>query len=124
MQITEQDYFGEYCAYRTFTVNKEVDVEYIKQVCERLDIFINENIFEKYVTASSFLELDNRINDTKCLIDMKDIENFCSLYSDIKNQYSEYINQFCATVANIINRNYAEEFSYTEDDLSDADLPF
>lgn len=124
VQITVQDYFGEYYVHNTFTVNKEVDNEYIKQVCEKLDSFINENIFEKNVTASSFLELDNRIKDNKYLIDMRDIENFYSLYSDIKNQYLEYINQFYSTVANIINRNYADESIYTEDNISDLGLPF
>lgn len=124
VQITEQDYFGEYYVYNTFTINKEVDSDYIKQICENLNKFITENIFEKNVTASSFLELDNRIKDSKFLIDMRDIENFYSIYSEIKNQHSEYINQFYSATANIINRNYVDEDSCTETVIPDLELPF
>ena len=89
-------------------------------MCEKLDSFISENLFDKSVTASSILELDNRIKDTKNLIDMRDIENFYSLFSEIKNKYSEYINQFYSAVANIVNINYDDNYA----EIPDSELPF
>ena len=116
-----EDYFGNEHWYNTFTIQKEVDAKYMEVVFSGLKSTIKEHIFEKSILASKILDLDYRIVD-ETSIPMANVESTYRLYENIFKNHPNYIEQFYAASAAIINRSYkAPPFSFAD---SDNDLPF
>lgn len=122
IQVKIENDWGDYHFNKIFSVNKKIDSDYVMHICDNIDDFLNKNIFEKNVAASSLFDFDNRVTDKDYLLAIDDVESFNSLYCDIKKQCPEYLEQFYTTVANMINRNYVEEVDI--DEILSGELPF
>lgn len=113
---TWNPYSGNYYE-NTFKLREKVDANYMGQVFSGLSKFVERHIFNTDVSASSFLDLDKRVDDTNYNVPMSDIERLMKLYNDIVVNYSMYLEQFYSAVANIINRNFIPKVVLDEETL-------
>ena len=111
--------WGEYDV-KTFVVRKKVDAQYIKTIFYNLNAFIKKHILTTSVRASSFLELDNRIEEDDHLIMLTHIEELNEIHKTILHDFPDYEEAFYIAVASIINGNY----EYRKNYFNDGDLPF
>lgn len=106
---------------RTFITTEKVDAFYMQVVFDNLRSHISEHIFDENVPAFDILALDNRILNGNANIPIVALENAMRLHDEIKGKYPDFINQFYASSANIINQNYAAPPGYVDDEV---ELPF
>lgn len=118
------DYGDEYHV-ETFTINQQVDNDYIAQMLSNIDAKYREHIFETELPASLVLDLDNRVIDGEANIEIAAIEEVLGIYRRIFENHPDYLNQFYSAVAAAINQHYRKqvEFQYLTDD-DDSELPF
>lgn len=116
-----ENYFGDENWYNTFVLQKEVDASYMKVVFGGLKSTIKDHIFECSIPAFRVLDLDGRIADDTG-IPMKNVEAALKIYEEILKRYPDYIEQFYAAAAIIINRSYQSPTQIFEN--LDDDLPF
>lgn len=116
-----ENYFGDENWYNTFVLQKEVDASYMKVVFESLKSTIKDHIFECSIPSLLVLDLDGRIADDAG-IPMKNVEAALKIYEDILKHYPDYIEQFYAATAIIINRSYQAPTNTFEN--LDDDFPF
>lgn len=117
-----EDCFGNDHWYNTFTLQKEVDSRYMEAIFSGLKSTIKEHIFEKFISASKILDLDDRVADATS-ISMEKLENAYHLYERILNNYPEFIEQFYIATAAIMNRSYKAPPPFSFANPGD-DLPF
>ncbi len=116
-----EDYFGNENWYNTFVLQKEVDASYMRVVFGGLKNTVKSHILERSIPAFRVLDLDGRLADDTG-IPTKNVEAALRLYEDILKKYPDYIEQFYAATAVIINRSYQAPIVSLDD--MDGDLPF
>jgi len=112
--------YGDEYWYDTFTTTKLFDKDYMRVVFEDLSRVIREHIFEKTICATVVFGLDDRVSNGDTEIPIERLDNSLKLYQNIKKNYPDFIDQFLEATAKILNRNYRETSTSSEED----DLPF
>lgn len=120
--VEEEGYWGLKEWVRTFTISEKADEKYVATIFKSLKDNIAQHIFDQDVQASDILGLDKGIRNGNANISLAALEQALSLHGEIMKDFPEYIQQFYAAVANILNQNYIEiQEIITEDD---GELPF
>ncbi len=109
---------------KTFAIRKKVDADYMEVIFNCLKEKITNHIFDAGISANEVLDLDGRIANTFFDIPISAIESANQLHENIKTKYSDFLPQFYATSAKIINMNYLSELDYIEIDDENGELPF
>lgn len=120
-RIETYDSWGNEQWKRTFTTNKEFDVDYIKIIFSSLKKDLNNHIFENQISAYSILALDDRIKDINP-IPLQALDAVNELYEDIQNKYPEFIEPFFNAVCELMNRNFVIE--HIPQGIEDDEIPF
>ena len=103
-------------------ISREVDAFDVDIFFLGLEKIVNDHILENTVlTEDVFATLDG-FSPVMHTVSIDVLERVLRLYEDVKEQYSEYMNQFYTAVVNMFNRNYAEPKD--EVVIDDDDLPF
>jgi len=114
-----EDEYGNTWDERTFTLTECVDNFYLETVFGNLGQIISEHIFEDFISASAIFAQDDRIINGNVNIPISALENAFNLWSEIQNQYPDYIQPFYSAAASTINRGYRKPPS-----IDSGELPF
>ena len=120
--VVSYDYWNNETEEPIFLISREVDAFDVDIFFLGLEKIVNDHILENTVlTEDVFATLDG-FSPVMHTISIDVLEQVLRLYEDVKEQYSEYMNQFYTAVVNMFNRNYAEPKD--EVVIDDDDLPF
>lgn len=109
----------------TFEISKEVDTDYVSNMFYNMEWVYNEHILETELWASQLMDLDDRFKDGEERIEISVIEDLLRLKRQIQENASDYIQQFYAAVASIMNQRYVEmKDNQTLYGIDEDDLPF
>ncbi len=114
------DGWGRYDMEKTFTLNQQVDGNYMKVIFNGLHNDIESNMFKQYIYAESVFNLDDRLKNTPFPINIKLLEDAYRLHEEAKDKFPDFLDQFYAAAADIFNENYIDPTNEIDDD----DLPF
>lgn len=109
----------------TFSISKQVDVEYVSNMLDLMEWEYSEHILETELWASQLMDLDDRFKDGDERIEISAVEDVLRLKKQIQENASDYIQQFYEAVASIINQRYVKtKDSQTLNEIDEDDLPF
>ena len=120
--ITTEDYWGNESEESIFLISKEVDAFDVDIFFLGLEKIVNDHILENTVLTEEVFAVLDGFAPVMHDVSIESLERALRLYEEIKEQYSEYMNQFYTAVVNMFNRNYAEPKD--EVVINDDDLPF
>lgn len=120
--IVAEDYWGNESEESIFLISKEVDAFDVDIFFASLEKTVNDHILEKTVLTEEVFAVLDEFSPVMHDVSIDSLERALRLYEEIKEQYPEYMNQFCTAVINMFNRNYAEPEN--EVVINDDDLPF
>ena len=120
--ITTEDYWGNESEESIFLISKEVDAFDVDIFFLGLEKIVNDHILENTVLTEDVFAVLDGFAPVMHNVSIESLEQALRLYEEIKEQYSEYMNQFYTAVVNMFNRNYAEPKD--EVVINDDDLPF
>lgn len=120
--VVSEGYWGNETEEPVFLVSKKVDVFDVDLFFLGLEKTISDHILEQTVLTEEVFSILDGSSPVMHTISIENLEQALRLYEEIKEKYSEYINQFYSAVVNMFNRNYVEPKAIA--DLEDVDLPF
>ena len=120
--VVAEDYWGNESQESIFLISKEVDAFDVDTFFLGLEKIVNDHILENTVLTEEVFSVLDGFAPVMHDVSIESLERALHLYEEIKEQYSEYINQFYTAVVNMFNRNYAEPKE--EVVINDDDLPF
>lgn len=109
--------WGVVTSEKTFITDKRVNGEYMKNVFDNIENILYDHIFETEIAASEIFDLDGRVSDTDNKIPMKNLEDAVEMYSAVKAEYEDFLQQFYNATAAIVNTNFVEPNHFDDDDI-------
>ena len=119
--VVETDYWGNEIKESIFLTSKKIDLLDVTVFYEELEKILNIHMLEKSIMTEEVFSVISSFSPVIYSIPIEILERNLSLYKEIKEKHSDYINQFYSAAVSMFNLNYVKPAENIE---SDDELPF